>query len=186
MPHGGVLQAQGVSDLMGGHHEQVVALVSVQRPSLRHVEVGFSSARQEGMSQGPTWMSHIYCLSNNIHTYIFIHFKSNCYICTLSGCEADLVRQKRYWRRRCGPPHKKPAGCLRGPRGPPGTPGQTHYSTAGKQCAPPVAQRPETGGEASSLSGRSADACTTSQLQNKARKSKKIWMMVTWNQTHLK
>lgn len=73
MPHGGVLQAQSVSDLMGGHHEQVVALVSIQRPSLRHVEVGFSSARQEGVSQRPTWMSdmrrlHIYCVTADYYT----------------------------------------------------------------------------------------------------------------------
>lgn len=84
-----------------------------------------------------------------------------------SGCDPDLVHQRHYWPRRCGPPHKKPAECLRGPRGPPGTPGQTRYSKAGKQFALPAGRSPETGGVASSLSGRSAVVCTTSQLQNK-------------------
>ena len=50
-----VLQSQGVSYLVGGHHEQVVSLVSVQRPPLGHVEVGFTALREEGMCQGPAY-----------------------------------------------------------------------------------------------------------------------------------
>lgn len=47
----GVFQSESVSDLMGRDHEQIVSLVSVQRPPLGHVEVGFPPARQEGVSQ---------------------------------------------------------------------------------------------------------------------------------------
>ena len=50
-----VLQSQGVSYLVGGHHEQVVSLVSVQRPPLGHVKVGFTTLREEGMGQGPAY-----------------------------------------------------------------------------------------------------------------------------------
>lgn len=77
----------------------------------------------------------------------------------------DLARRKHCRPHRCGPPRKKPAGCPQDPLGPPGTPGPTHYSTAGRQHAPPAARRPETGAAASSLSGRSGDACTTCQLE---------------------
>lgn len=49
---GGVLQSQGVADLMSRHHEQVVALVSVEGPPLCAVKVGLASPRQEGVSQG--------------------------------------------------------------------------------------------------------------------------------------
>lgn len=52
MADGGVLQSQSVADLMSGHHEQVVALVSVEGPPLCTVKVGLASPRQEGMSQG--------------------------------------------------------------------------------------------------------------------------------------
>lgn len=50
-----VLQSQCVADLMGGHHEQVVSLVSVQRPPLRHVEVGLAALREEGVGQGSAY-----------------------------------------------------------------------------------------------------------------------------------
>lgn len=77
----------------------------------------------------------------------------------------DLARRKHCRPHHCGPPRKRPAGCLQDPLGPPGTPGLTRYSTAGRQHAPPAARRPETGAVASSLSGRSGDACTTCQLE---------------------
>ena len=50
--HRGVLQSQRVADLVGSHHEQVVAFVSIKRPLLCHVEVGFPSPREESVSQG--------------------------------------------------------------------------------------------------------------------------------------
>lgn len=78
----------------------------------------------------------------------------------------DLVRRRHCRPRRCGLPHKRPAGCLRDLQGLPGTPGPTRCSTAGRRRALPAARSPETGGEASSLSGRSDDVCTTSQLEN--------------------
>lgn len=49
---GGVLQPQSVADLVGGHHEQVVALVAVEGPPLCAVKVGLASPGQEGVSQG--------------------------------------------------------------------------------------------------------------------------------------
>lgn len=49
-----VLQTQRVSDLVGRHQEQVVALVAVERPPLRPVEVGLAAAGQEGVGQRPT------------------------------------------------------------------------------------------------------------------------------------
>lgn len=54
---GRVLQSQGVSDLVGRHHEQVVSLVSVERPPLGHVEVGLAAAGQEGVSQSSSCRS---------------------------------------------------------------------------------------------------------------------------------
>lgn len=67
-----VLQSQSVSDLVGGHHEQVVSFVSVQRPPLCHVEVGFAPTRQEGVSQGSSWESKqksedTWCHNNNFN-----------------------------------------------------------------------------------------------------------------------
>lgn len=53
----GVLQSKSMSNLVGGHHEQVVSFVSIQRPPLSHVKVGFTPTRQEGVSQSPSWRS---------------------------------------------------------------------------------------------------------------------------------
>lgn len=47
-----MFQTQGVTDFMRDHHEQVVALVPVQRPALRHVEVGLPSTGEEGVGEG--------------------------------------------------------------------------------------------------------------------------------------
>lgn len=81
----------------------------------------------------------------------------------------NLARQRHCQPRRCGLPHKRPVGCLRDLQGSPGIPGLTRCSTVGRQCVLQAAQSPETGGEASSLSGRSDGVCTTFQLENRER-----------------
>lgn len=54
-PGGGVLQPQRVADLVRHHHEEVAPLAAAQGPALGAVEVGFSTAGEEGVGQGTSW-----------------------------------------------------------------------------------------------------------------------------------
>lgn len=87
-----------------------------------------------------------------------VNGREHCRFCS------DLDRRRRSQSRRCGPPHKKPAGCPQDLRRPHGRPGWTRYSTAERPPAPPAARCSAAGGEAGLQSGRSGDACTTSCL----------------------
>ncbi|KAA8593964.1 hypothetical protein FQN60_004798 [Etheostoma spectabile] len=107
----GVFQSQSVTDLVGSHHEEVVSLVSVKRPPLRHVEVGFPPARQEG----PDVCRAFRGLLEHQAGHVAPQLEGNAH-CQLHGAQSQVTRPVYYLSSGTFSPSQTAAQSKRSPR----------------------------------------------------------------------